>query len=179
MQRSTIFSLLFAVACTTAGPAAVDRCEPEALVSVGEALPDCSFAGVGDQPPVNLIELQGKPLVLNFWASWCSACVKEMPDFQRVHGDLGSRVWVLGMNTLGVQGETEAAATTFAQATGVRYRLAFDAEGLLYSHFGSAARPVLPMTVLVDEDGVVRHIRTGQVSEAQLRALIAKHLGVA
>lgn len=178
-MRIWIIALSLAtVACTSAGPAAVSPCEPQGMVSIGESLPDCSFAGVGDEPLLDLIELHGKPHVLNFWASWCTACVKEMPDFQQIWEELGHRFEMVGMNTLNVDGETKESAVRFATSTGVRYRLAYDTDGLLYSHFRPAESPVLPLTVFADADGVVRHTNFGQISQEQLLALLAEHLDV-
>ena len=173
--------LAVGVACSGTGPGGevvVRPCTPESLVSEGEPLPACSFDGVGDQPAVSLAQFEGAPLVVNFWASWCSACIREMPDIQRVHEDLGTRVTILGMNTLGVQGETEAAAERFADETGVRYPLAYDTDGMLYSHFGNVARPLMPLTVFADADGIVRHMNFGLIPEQTLRDLIEEHLGV-
>lgn len=179
MPRSIGVLLVACIACAAPpSPSAFAECTPEAPLSVGEQLPDCEFAGVGDRPSIALIDLRGKPTVINFWAEWCTACRAEMPDFDEVHLDLGREIRVVGLDTLGVMGETEAAAERFADEIGVGYPLAFDVNGGFYSHFGNTVRPLMPTTVFADADGIVRGIWLGQLTEEKLRELIADHLGV-
>lgn len=181
MSRLLPLLLALAAACSPDGPvepASFPPCEAESIVSVGEALPDCTFEGLGDADPVTLADLRGKPHVINFWAQWCTACIKEMPDFQQVHTDIGHKVTIVGMDLLGVDGETRAVAEGFALTTGVRYALAYDTDGMLYGHFLNAERPVLPLTVFADAEGIVRHTNFGQMSEQTIRSLISEHLGV-
>ena len=52
----------------------------------------------------------GKPIVLNFWASWCAACIREMPELQKVYVSAAGAVQFLGVDLLGVDGETTAQA---------------------------------------------------------------------
>ena len=116
----------------------------------------------------------GRPIVLNFWASWCTFCIKEMPDFQRVHDDVGDRVPFLGLDLLGVQGETRGAATTLAARTGVSYPLGYDADGALYLRL--SPRVLMPTTVFVRADGTIALRQFGPLTEQQLRGLIDEHL---
>jgi len=179
------FALPFCLAITLsacAGPTprepsgSFPPCRPNGLLSVGESLPDCSFPGVAGAPPVHLAELEGTPVVLNFWASWCGNCVREMPAFNRVASAFGDRLVMVGMNTLGVEGETEAGAEKFAGSTGVTYPLAYDRDGLLYAHFGT--RNIMPLTVFVDASGSIRERHFGELTEDNLYDLIEKHLGL-
>ena len=156
------------------GPA---RCEPRGIISVGESIPfNCSFERL-EGGVLELAELRGRPAMINFWASWCTFCIEEMPGFQRVFEAFGGRVQFVGMNLLDVQGETRAAAERFAKSTGVRYLLAYDRDGLLYAHF--SARLVMPVTVLTDGRGVVVHRQFGPFTEKQLRDLLKDKLGLA
>jgi thiol-disulfide isomerase/thioredoxin len=126
-----------------------------------------------------LAALRGKPAVLNFWASWCINCIGEMPSFQRVFAGLGGKVSFVGMNVLGLQGETMGAGRAFARRTGVHYLLAFDPSGLLYAHFyGTTARPVMPITVFVDAQGVVKERHFGPLDAKDLRAAIRTYFGI-
>lgn len=151
------------------------RCEPRGFVSVGEALPSCEFERL-EGGVLRLGDLRGKPAVLNFWASWCAFCIKEMPDFQRVYSSVSGKVTFVGADLLGVQGETRGAAEKFARSTGVRYPLIYDEGGLLYAHF--SARLVMPVTVFIDAGGVVAHRQFGPLDEEELRDLLARHLAV-
>jgi peroxiredoxin len=156
-------------------PGALARCEPRGLITVGEKLPDCSFRDF-DGSTLTLASLAGTPSILNFWASWCSACIKEMPDFDAVARELDGKVRLIGFNLLGVDGEIESAARSFAKNRGVRYDLAFDPGGSLYAHF--SANTALPTTVFVDASGIVRHRQFGELDAKGLRDAVAKHLRV-
>lgn len=152
------------------------RCEPTGLISPGEALPDCSFEVLNATDPIQLSNLHGRPFVLNFWASWCAACIKEMPAFQRVFVDLKAQVAFVGMNVVGVQGETRGDAAEFAKRTGATYPIALDTDGLLYSHF--SLRSILPATVFVNANGIVVERHFGELDEEGLRSRIEGFLHV-
>jgi thiol-disulfide isomerase/thioredoxin len=171
------------VACAGQGGAprasatSLPPCRPTGVVSVGERIPTgCAFERL-DGGVLRLSSLLGKPAVINFWASWCTFCIDEMPAFERVHEALGDRVTFVGADLLGVQGETRSLARDFARRTGVRYVLVFDEGGMLYGHF--SAQLLMPVTIFVRPDGVVAHRRFGPLDEAKLRELLRTHLGVA
>src|SRR3990172_13074862 len=73
-------------------------------------------------------DFAGKPLVVNFWASWCPACVAEMPDFEAVHARLGDEVAFLGLN---MQETDEGAARDLVDRSGITYRLGRDPDGAI------------------------------------------------
>lgn len=186
-MRRSIALLALLAACSSGGapatapspsgsaPPVLADCRPDGLISIGEALPDCAFE-MFDGTVLELTSLRGKPAILNFWASWCTFCIKEMPDFARFHDDFRDKVAVVGFDLVGVEGEIESAARSFAKDRGATYDLAFDPEGLLFAHF--SVRPTLPATVFVDERGIVTHRRFGPLDEEQLRELASEHLGV-
>jgi len=120
---------------------------------------------------VRLADLRGHPVVLNFWASWCPPCAAEMPDFERVHRQLGGRVAFLGVN----QRDQLQAAEQLARSSGVTYPLAIDPTGLAFDAFGGLG---MPTTVFLGADGTVVDIFAGQLDETLLRERIRKALGV-
>lgn len=153
-----------------------EGCQPEGIVSVGESIPsECSFEKIGGGR-LRLADLAGKPAVINFWASWCTFCIAEMPDLQKVYASLGGRVEFVGADMLDVEGETQGAAEQFARSTGVKYPLIFDDGGLLYAHF--SARLVMPVTVFVRSDGIVAHRLFGPLNEESLREILETELHV-
>lgn len=165
----------------TAGPRPADRAcggELTGFLSEGERLPEeClveSFTG-GSFFTIDEFR-KGKPLVLSFWASWCGFCIKEMPDFQRVYARVSGRVAFLGLDLLGVQAETRAAAEERASQTGVRYPLGYDEDGELYLRV--SPRLLMPTTVFVRADGVIAFRRFGPLDEKELERMIRTHLGV-
>ncbi|CAN5841184.1 MAG: TlpA family protein disulfide reductase [Acidimicrobiia bacterium] len=117
-----------------------------------------------------LANFRGKPLVLNFWASWCPACVAEMPDFQEVSERFAGRVEFLGMN---MQEVSLDAALGLVEATGVEYRMAHDPDGAIFQMFGGVA---MPTTVFIAATGEVVRVHAGAIFAADLVALIEQEL---
>ena len=151
-------------------------CKPKGLVSVGESIPsECSFEKLGGGT-LRLADLAGKPAVINFWASWCTYCIEEMPTLQKVYASLAGRAEFVGADLVGVDGETETAAQQFARSTGVQYPLIYDKDGLLYANF--SARLVMPVTIFVRSDGIVAHRLFGPLNERNLREILSAKLGL-
>lgn len=171
--------LAVSISCTSSPkPSSFAACTPHSLTSPGKPLPDCSFEGFNGSPTLKLSALRGKPIVLNFWASWCIQCIGEMPAFQKVYASLGGRVAFVGMNVLNLLGETTGAGRSFAKRTGVHYQLAFDPHGLLYGHFQNPLRPAMPITVFVDARGIVKALNIGALDEKSLREKIRNDFGI-
>lgn len=124
------------------------------------------FDGTSEQ----LSELRGEPVILNFWASWCPACISEMPGFAEVHQRLGDRVKFIGMNMQEVDLD---AANRLVEETGVKYQLAHDPNGAIYSAFGGIA---MPTTVFIAADGSVARVHGGTLTAGDLTAIIENDL---
>lgn len=120
---------------------------------------------------LRLSDFEGRPVVLNFWASWCPPCIAEMPDFERVNQAVGDRVMFIGVN---FQDDADQAAR-LAVETGVTYLLVRDPQGLIFQQFDGLG---MPTTVFIDASGSVREVVTGQMSESQLRAKIAEYFSI-
>jgi cytochrome c biogenesis protein CcmG, thiol:disulfide interchange protein DsbE len=134
-------------------------------------LPDAVLDGFGGGDPVDVASYRGTPLVVNFWATWCPPCVKEMPDFQEVAEAVEGRVAFLGVNSQ----DREEAAVRFAEDLGVTYDMASDPAG---DYFAAVNGYGWPTTLLVDPQGQVRYRHTGPLDAEQLTRLLADHLGV-
>lgn len=118
----------------------------------------------------NLADFAGTPLVINFWASWCPACLAEMPDFQRVHTRLGEEVAILG---LAMQETDRAAAEDLIEQTGVTYPLGLDPDGSIFNQFGGIA---MPTTVFVGSKGTVVTTHSGALFAEDLEKIIQDEL---
>lgn len=160
--------------------APVDRRCAGPRLEIGDRLPGKCVVTSVDGTALSLDKARGgKPAVLNFWASWCVYCIKEMPDFQRVYERASGTVAFLGLDLLGVQGETESQATALAKRTGVRYPLAFDRDGLFYHRIcPCGGRPLMPATVFVRADGTIAQLKFGPIDVDGLRSMIRTHLGL-
>ena len=134
-------------------------------------LPLQTLEGFGGRDDIALDRLLGQPLVINFWATWCAPCVREMPALQRVARQLEGQVEFLGINVM----DAPTNAEEFAADLGIEYALASDPRGGYWKATRSFG---MPTTLLVAADGTVVYRHTGELEEDQLRALIDDHLDV-
>jgi thiol-disulfide isomerase/thioredoxin len=112
-----------------------------------------------------------KPVVLNFFASWCAPCLTEMPGFEAVHQSLGDQVTMVGM---AYDDQPEDALDT-VERTGVTYPTYSDLEGTAITYFGGLA---MPTTVFIDASGEVKDVVSRPLGEDELRDKISDLLGV-
>ena len=119
-------------------------------------------------------QLRGKPVVLNFYASWCTVCDRELPDFERVARRLDGRLAMLGANPQ--SNDTDDAQAAMIKRSGVTYPTFPDSTDALLRQFNTTGG--LPTTVFIDADGVVRKVHNGLLTEALLLEVIASVLGV-
>lgn len=127
-----------------------------------------------DGPTLDSADLLGTPVVLNGYASWCALCLREMPDFERVHRAAGSRVAIVGFNPQ--SNDNDAAQAQMVADTGVTYPTVRDPDDLLLREFNPTGG--LPVTLFVDADGVVAKVHRGLLTEQQLREELRDVLGV-
>jgi thiol-disulfide isomerase/thioredoxin len=154
-------------------------CGPaRALIAVGQTVPGgCKVEPLGSGGPVSISDIAaGKPLVVNFWASWCGACIQEMPDLQQVYASAAPRVQFLGLDLLGIDGEVRSAAVDFSKQRKVAYPLAYDDGGLLYGRI--LLRVLPPTTAFLRADGTLAGLHVGQMTAPELRGFIQQYLGV-
>lgn len=160
-------------------PAAARNCgTAKAQIAPGSTLPmSCEVKDLASNHAMTLAQYSaGKPMVINFWASWCESCIQEMPGLQQVYKASAGQVSFLGLDLLGVQGEIASYATQFAHQRAVTYPLAYDDTALLYSRV--VLRFLPPTTVFVKPDGTLVETHIGELTPTELRGLIAKDLGV-
>lgn len=141
-----------------------------ATLVAGEQAPDFQLESLDGQP-VRLSELKGQPVVINFWASWCGPCRKEMPDFEAMHArykEQGLRVY--GINV----GESKVAVADFARQVGVSFPILIDT-----TEEAQTAYKILPLpaTFFVDRQGTIRAIYQYQMSRSQIEAETLRLLG--
>ena len=129
------------------------------------------FDGFDQVGATTLGSFRGRPLVLNFFATWCAPCIKEMPELQRVHRDLQGRVNFLGVDI----NDEEAAAIRLVAETGVTYRIASDRKGEMFRRMGAYG---MPTTFFITSEGEVAERFSGPLTENAIRERIEKHFGV-
>jgi thiol-disulfide isomerase/thioredoxin len=148
--------------------------EPRLTRGRGPAeLPAATLEGFGGGDPVKLPDdYAGRPLVVNFWATWCPPCVEEMPDLQEMHERLGGEVAFLGVNVK----DAPSNAEPFVEELGIGYDLAVDSAG---EYYREVEAPGMPTTLLVDPEGRIAARHMGLLTAEELAELLAEELGVA
>ena len=99
---------------------------------------------------VSLSGFRGKPVILNFWASWCGPCKSEMPDFQEKYGQYGEEIHFLMVNLTDGSQETVETAQGFVDGQGYTFPVYFDTD---YSGAMAYGVNAVPATYFIDEDG--------------------------
>ena len=126
-----------------------------------EGLSGDALACLGEGPALEPATSDGRPTVVNLWASWCAPCVREMPLLQSVAERAGADVRFLGVATQ----DAQDSAAGLLEATGVRYPQYDDPDGELRNRLRAAG---LPVTLVFDGSGREVARRFGEVDQAWL-----------
>ena len=123
--------------------------EPSAAASEAPLAPDFTvYDAEGNE--VKLSDFLGKPVILNFWASWCGPCQSEMPDFEAAYQELGSEIHFLMVNTTGMRDETQADAEAFLAEEGYTFPVYYDLDYNAAATYGIVG---IPTTYFIDAEG--------------------------
>lgn len=144
--------------------------KPGMPIKEGVAAPD--FTGeLMDGTSITLSELQGKPVIINFWATWCGPCVKEMPAFERLKDDFGDKIGIIAVNC----GDDAETVKDFVGENGYTFPVVLDEE---YSISMLYPTNSIPYTVVLDAEGKVTHISTGALDADTMYERYKEALGV-
>lgn len=145
-----------------------------ARATVGAAAPDFTLPDLFDEETTyTLSTYRGRPLILNFWASWCGPCRREMPALQSV----ADRYAAEGLLVLGIDQtyiDSLADARAFVRELGLSFPSARDDEGYVSS--GLYGVVGLPTSVFITPAGDVAHIQIGEMSQEQVEAFAQRLL---
>lgn len=147
-------------------PVASGPCAGSSVVCVtspmlGKPAPDFTLTTTDGQT-VKLSDYRGRPLIVNFWASWCIPCRAEFPQFEQARAANAAA----GLEVLGIVHEDGAdSATAFAAAEGAQWPLLMDPDNTAYNAFRAAG---VPSTYFIDRDGIVRATSLGPVTDTSL-----------
>lgn len=150
---------------TVALPSGKNATLQSPLAAVGRSAPDFLLEAVGGGT-VRLSDLQGQPVLVNFWASWCATCRAEMPDLISAHEKYGpAGLVVLAVNL----GEADDRAAAFRTDFGLPFMVLLDSTGEVARTWNvDGSDQSLPWSFFVDETGVVRMVIHGSVTDDAL-----------
>ncbi|MDQ2833819.1 MAG: TlpA family protein disulfide reductase [Acidobacteriota bacterium] len=152
-----------------AGQAGVGASESTAPTMRGKVAPGFTLVGL-DGKKVSLSDYKGRPVLVNFWATWCGPCKIEMPWFEEFHKQYAAQ----GFEILGLADDVDAgkdAIAKVAQKTGVTYPILLT-DGKVQTAYGGL--DYLPMSFYIDKNGVIVEETAGLGSKDEIEAHIRK-----
>ena len=133
------------------------------------------FTGLDkDGNPVRLSEKFGKPIVINFWATWCPPCKQELPDFDKLCKEYGDRVVFMMVNLTDGYRDTVDGTKRFVSGKGYTFPVYFDTKDNAASAYNVSS---IPQTTFIDAKGNIYTTRIGAMNEATLRIYLNALLG--
>lgn len=121
---------------------------------VGNPAPDFFLPTLDNEKPVRLSDYRGKKVLLNFWATWCGPCVREVPDLAEVYAELAGQ----NFEMLSITADDPATVRRFAEQNGVTYPVVLDPRGDVHQAYRVSLFPTL---VWIDESGRVESFGHG------------------
>jgi peroxiredoxin len=124
-------------------------------------------------PTVSLSTLRGRPVLLNFWATWCGPCRSEMPFLQQLFNDPQWQAQGLVLLAVNLE-ESEAAVRQFMTDNTFSFTVLLDTAGEAGRLYNISA---IPTTYIIDKDGIIKNSRTGAfASKSQISQMLSDSL---
>jgi thiol-disulfide isomerase/thioredoxin len=133
---------------------------------IDQTAPDFDLVNL-DGETVSLSGFRGKPVVVNFWATWCPPCREEMPLIQAFAEQHAEELIVLAVNA----GEDESIVRNYVEETGLDLNFLIDSTSSVSSLYRVLG---FPTTVFIDEDGILQATHIGELDEPLFVAYLAK-----
>jgi thiol-disulfide isomerase/thioredoxin len=116
---------------------------------------------------LHFARLRGRPVLLNFWATWCAPCIREMPLLDRFHARVAARGW----QVVGLAADAAQPVGEFLRRTPVAYPIVLaGGPGIALARRLGNPDGALPFTVLFGSDGQIQRRKRGELAEAELQA---------
>lgn len=123
---------------------------------IGDSAPSFRARTLDGSQTVSNEDLKGKVIFVDFWASWCTPCLKSLPEFEHLQTSFAGRddVVVLAINL----DENPKDATKFISGLDISYKILADADGKIPESFGVST---MPSSFIIDKEGVIRYVHKG------------------
>lgn len=115
---------------------------------------------------VKLSDHFGKPIVLNFWASWCPSCRDEMPEFNQVYEETGTEITFIMVDLVDGGRETQERGAQYIREHGFSFPVYYDLEQDAAKRYGIS---FIPHTLFIDQDGYIVSSIGWAIDEESLR----------
>ena len=137
-----------------------------ALPQAGQPAPAFSLPSIAGKP-ISLAGLKGRPVYINFFASWCGPCNEEAPAIGKLRAQYAKRgLQVVGIDELDAAGQAAAFQKKYGNPYGL---VAVDDNGATGKQYGTIAMPV---HVFIDRRGIVRTFRIGEMNPGEIETAI-------
>lgn len=122
-----------------------------------------------DGNKVNLSDFFGKPIIINFWATWCGPCKSEMPAFNKLYEQYKNEIHFLFVNLTDGSRDTVESVKQFIADEGYTFPVYFDTTMEAASTYGAYS---IPTTFCIDNSGIPVHSQMGAMSEEHIEQLV-------
>jgi thiol-disulfide isomerase/thioredoxin len=145
----------------------------EGHAEVGKPAPELSIQTLNDKGKIDLSGMQGKVVVVDFWATWCGPCKQSFPKLEAMSKKVSDKVVIVGVSV----DDEKKGIVEFAKENGASFAIGWD-EGHSIANRWKVG--TMPTTFIVDATGKVRHIHDGyhdgetDVMEKELNALVSE-----
>jgi thiol-disulfide isomerase/thioredoxin len=120
---------------------------------------------------IKLSDMKGKPVVVNFWASWCGPCKSEMPDFDKLYKKYGEDIEFMMVNMTDGGQETKEGAAEFIKSMGYEFPVYYDVN---LSAANAYSVMSIPATYFINEDGKIAAYAKGAIDEGAIEEGISR-----
>lgn len=140
--------------------------EPAAIK--GHPAPDFELQTL-DGKTIRLSDYKGKPVLVNFWATWCGPCRAEFPDFQKAWTDNADQLVIIGINNTTTDDKSQVPA--FLDEYGITFPIVLDESGDTANAYNILG---LPTSIFIDRNGVISEVFTGPLNKAYIEAKLGE-----